>query len=473
MTRSWGLALCAWITSTGFACAADPPPDTAQARYEAQLHRLESHPPLTGPSARDTAFVNVHVLPMTTSRVLEDQVVLVSGGRIAGLGSVKETQVPPGYRIIDGEGGYLIPGLADMHVHSAGNPLTLALFLANGVTTVREMSGRPAYLDWARRVAAGEWLGPSIHTTGPILGGRRADAETVVIANAAEAVREVNRQYDAGFRILKPYTFLPADAYRAAIAQAKARGMYVVGHIPYSVGTAGVLAAGQDGIAHVHSFHPDFFEHFDPKRVFDRYLIDPDFIPRMVPRIRSAGVTVTTTLIVNQALADSQDIDRYTARPRQAYELSAGTALMRSGQWDYNRLWPHDYLMNTYLPYLYQLIRALHQAGVPLVAGTDSGVPGLIHGFSTHEELALLVRAGLSPYDALRAATVNAAAVSGDQARWGTLEVGKRADVVWLAANPLEDIGHVDGMRGPMDAGRWLDRQTIDRLLGQVREAYQ
>lgn len=473
MTRRWGLVLAAWITSTGLAFAAASPPDPVQARYEAQLHRLESHPPLSGPSARDTAIVNVHVLPMTTSRVLDDQVVLVSGGRITGLAGAQETRVPPGYRIIDGEGGYLIPGLADMHVHSAGNPLTLALFLANGVTTVREMSGRPAYLDWARRVASDDWLGPSIYTAGPIFGGRNADAETVVIADAGQAVREVDRQYEAGFRILKPYTFLPADAYRAALARAKARGMYVVGHIPYSVGTAGALAAGQDEIAHVHSFHPDFFEHFDPKRVFERYLIDPDFIPRMVPRIRAAGVRVTTTLIVNQALADSQDIERYTARPQQAYELSAGTALMRSGRWDYNKLWPHDYLENTYLPYLNRLIRALHEAGVPLVVGTDSGVPGLIHGFSTHEELALLVRAGLSPYDALRAATVNAALVSGDQAQWGTLEVGKRADVLWLGANPLEDIGHVDGIRGVMKAGRWLDRKAIDQMLAQVREAYQ
>lgn len=472
MTHRWGLALCAWIASTGFAVAADPP-DSAQARYAAQLHRLESRPPLTGPAARDTAFVNVHVLPMTSRQVLDDQVVLVSQGRIAGLAGAHELDVPPGYLIIDGKGGYLIPGLADMHVHSAGNPLTLALFLANGVTTVREMSGQPVYLDWARRVAAGELLGPSIYTTGPIFGGRHRDAETVVIANAGEAVTEVNRQYEAGFRILKPYTFLPADAYRAALAQAKARGMYVVGHIPYSVGTAGVLAAGQDEIAHVHSFHPDFFVDFDPHRVFDRYRIDPDFIPRMVPRLRSAGVTVTTTLIVNQGLADSQDIDRYTARPRQSYELSAGTALMRSGQWDYNKLWPHDYLVNTWLPYLYQLTRALHEAGVPLVVGTDSGVPGLIHGFSTHEELALLGRAGLSPFDALEAATVTAAGVSGDREQWGTLESGKRADLLLLAANPLEDIRHVEGIVGVMKAGRWLDRKALDRMLMQVREAYQ
>jgi imidazolonepropionase-like amidohydrolase len=446
--------------------------DSAQGQYEAQLTRLTSHEPLQGPPAQDVAFVNVNVLPMTTDRVLHDQVVLVVHGRIAGLGPAGKVEVPAGIRTIDGAGGYLMPGLADMHVHSAGNPLTLALFLANGVTTVREMSGRPSYLDWSRRVAAGELLGPSIYTTGPIVGGRRDEVETIKVSDAAEAARVVAGQYEAGYRILKPYTFLTAEEYQSALAVAKRKGMRVVGHVPYSVGTSGVLAAGQNEIAHVHSFHQDYFQHFDPQHVFAQYSIDPAFIPKVVPQIKRSAVAVTTTLIVDQALADSQDIERYSGREIQAYEPSAGTALMRSGDWGFNQLWPHEYLETVYLPYLYKLTAALHSAGVPLVLGTDSGVPGLIHGFSTHEELGLLVRAGLTPFAALEAATVTAAAVSDDH-DWGTVERGKRADLLLLQANPLEQIGRTRQILGVMKAGRWLDRGTLDHLLEQVREAYQ
>lgn len=465
----FGLGL---VASGAFAQNAPRDGETAQEYYERRLDALASHALPAAPKAADAAVVNVNILPMTGELVLRDQVVVIRDGRIAAMGAKGQVAVPAGVRIIDGAGGYLLPGLADMHVHSNGNPLSLALFLANGVTTVREMSGQPVYLKWAGQVASGEILGPSIYTTGPILGARRTTSDSVAVATAQEAKAQVEAQYAAGYRILKPYTFLTAPAYRSALQAAKANGMYVVGHVPYSVGTAGVIDAGQNEIAHVHSFHQDYFRDFDPARVFDRYAIDEGFAERMTPRLKRAGIAVTTTLVVDQALADSQDIDRYLARGEMAYETPGAVAFMRSADWTFNKLWPHDYLVNVYLPHLYRLTAALQTAGVPLVLGTDSGTAGVVHGFSTHEELALLVRAGLSPFEALLAATRNAAGVTRDQQEWGTVAAGKRADLLLLRANPLEDIARTRDISGVMKAGRWLDRRDLDRLLAEVQRAY-
>jgi len=474
--RCGGFVLVCGLTLTvlaGVAPAARAGAATAEAYYEQRLEQLSAQPLLPVSKRVDTAIVNVNVIPMTGSQVLRDQVVVIRKGRIASIEPASGGKVPDDVRVIEGRNGYLMPGLADMHVHSNGNPWSLALYLANGITTVREMSGRPEYLDWARRIAAGQALGPRVYTTGPIFGGRKTDEDRVAVADEQQARTEVEKQYAAGYRLLKPYTFLPAAAYRSAMQVAKAKGMYVVGHIPYSVGTAGILDAGQDEVAHVHSFHPDYFRDFDPGKVFMNYAVDPTFMDRFIPRLRAAGTAVTTTLIVNQALADSQNVDDYLARPEMSYETPGAAAFMRSSGWAFNKMWPHDYLVSVYLPYLYQLTDALQQAGVPLVLGTDSGTTGVVHGFGAHEELTLLVRAGLTPYQALLTATRNAAVVAHDSDQWGDLVAGKQADLVLLRANPLEDIRHTRDIDGVMRAGQWLDRAELDTLLALTRKAYQ
>lgn len=454
--------------------------ESAETFYQRQqeLHSSNVVPPATASDVaiakrQQVAFVNVNVVTMTSDSVLRDQVVLVDTGRIIALGKASDVAVPDGARVIDGGNGFLMPGLADMHVHSNGDPLSLSLFLANGVTTVREMSGEPAYLTWARQVDSGSIIGPRIYTTGPLLGEKNVKNGRVSIETAQDARREVESEYAKGYRMIKPYTYLPAEAYRAAVQTAKAKGMYVVGHIPYSVGTAGVIAAGQDEVAHVHSFHPDFFLDFDPARTYGVYRIDGDFIKRVVPRLKSAEVSVTTTLIVIQSMADSANLDRYLARAEQRYDTPGAEAYMRSSAWGFNSLWPHSYLIKTYLPYLRRLTVALHDAGVRLVLGTDSGATaGLIHGFSAHAELELLVKAGLSPFDALLTGTRNAAAVAGEENTWGVVATGMRADLLLLGSNPLRRIASTRDIVGVMRDGRWIDRAHLDLLLKRVCDAY-
>ena len=458
------------VFAAGMVLAQVPGAETPQARYEAGLQALASEPLLKAAREADTAIVNVHVLTMTSASVLPAQTVLVRQGKIAAIGPADRLSPHAEMRIVDGQGGYLLPGLADMHVHSNGNPMSLLLFLANGVTTVRQMSGRPEYLQWARRAAAGEILAPDLYSTGPILGEERGAAEAT--AAQSDIAARVRAQYKAGYRAIKPYTFLTAQAYRSAVAAARQRRMYIVGHVPYSVGTAGVIEAGQDEIAHVHSFHQDYFRGFDPAHVFREYEVDDAFGERVTPQLLRAGIAVTTTLIVDQALADAHDIETYVSRPEMVYETPGAAAFMRSPEWTFDNLWQKGYLTRVYLPHLFRLTHDLQRGGVSLVLGTDSGVTGVVYGFSAHQELKLLVEAGLSPYEALLTGTRNAAAAVRSR-DWGTIERGRRADLLLVRDNPLEHIGNTRHILGVMKRGHWLDRAELDRLLAQVREAYQ
>jgi len=439
-----------------------------QKLYEFNQERLASHQPLSGTSAGEIAITGARVIDMTSEHIRADYTVIVREGRIAALGPSAEISVPITAEEIDGSDAYLMPGLADMHVHTSGIPLAYNLFLANGITTIREMHGMEKYLERAQQVAAGKILGPTIYTTGP---GIRADS-TSALTNVEEVRTKVAEQYDAGYRMLKIHDSLSAATFGIVMEEAKSRGMYTVGHVPYSVRIEGATDAGMDELAHIHSLHQDFFRNFDPENVFDEYVIEEKRIPEIVAMVQGADTAICVTLIVNQALSDSQDIENYLNRPEMSYELPWAELYMRSAAWYFDKMWPKSYLDETYLPWLNKLTKAMHDAGVRLILGTDSGVTGLVHGFSTHEELRLLVNAGLSPYEALLTGTRNASSAVGDEDDWGTIEVGKRADLILLRENPLDDIGNIKSILAVAKSGRWLDRDKLDEMLEEVRRTY-
>src|SRR5262249_21711869 len=199
-----------------------------------------------------TAFTGVHVVPMDTERVLDDQNVLVRGDRIVAVGPAASTPIPPGATRIDAHGRWLMPGLVDMHVHF-NDPGDASLFVANGVTTVRNMWGFPATLELRRECASGTRLGPTIYTAGPILDGRPPIwPGSTVIETADEAEKEIAAEKAAGCDFVKVYNRLSREAYAGILAAARKHGMRVVGHVPDAVGLDGVLAArGQESIEHL------------------------------------------------------------------------------------------------------------------------------------------------------------------------------------------------------------------------------
>lgn len=469
----------AWLTGAGVAAMAAAAVYAvqsgrlAESLYEAEMSRLAASEPAPAPAAGDMAFVGVSVVPMTGPEVIPGQTVIVRAGRIVRVGPDSSVIPPPGLPVVEAPGAFLMPALADMHVHNSGPPQSLLLYLAHGVTRVRDTGGSERFRGWGRRIAAGEILGPAIYSTGPILRGKPRGPGSVVLTNAAEAEAEVAREYAAGVRAIKPYTGLSRAAYAAAMAAAKARGMYAVGHIPYSVGLDGAVAAGQNEVAHIHSFHPEFLIGFDPENPFAEYDIAMDRMAETVATVRSAGMAVTTTLYVNEALtAYNENRRAYLDRPAMDYELASAFRFMDSPRFSF-ATWPPDYLRRRYLPWLHALTRAFQDGGVRLVLGTDAGAaPGLVPGLSAHRELRLLVAAGLSPYQALLTATANAAAVVGESGDWGTIEEGRRADLLLLSGNPLDDVANAGRILGVMAAGRWLDRAALDGLLASVRRDY-
>ncbi|MHC4732016.1 MAG: amidohydrolase family protein [Planctomycetota bacterium] len=388
-----------------------------------------------------TAIVDVNVVPMDSERVLEHHTVLVRKGRVAAVG--KEVAVPADAFRIDGRGRYLMPGLADMHVHNWYEKEHL-LFLANGVTTIRNMWGTPKQLKWRREIGAGTRLGPTLHTTGPILDGARATWPGSTIVTTVEDARAAVRRIRAeGYPSLKIYNGLRRDVYGALVAEARQQGLRVVGHVPRAVGISGALAARQDCIEHLEGYVD----------------LETGERQRIAQETAALGIWNCVTLVVYWS---HLRWDELPERPEMKYvpaPLRETWRAMTKRRPDKEHLERLRRLRRRSR----ELTKALHEAGAKLLLGTDCATPFIIAGWSAHRELRLLVEAGLTPYEALRAGTVDAAAYLGDD--FGTVAVGKRADLVLVEANPLEDVRNAARRVGVMVRGRWLPAAELQKRL--------
>ena len=409
------------------------------------------------------AFVHAHVVPMDEDRLLRDQTVIVVGGRITATGPSATTPVPRGARIVDAKGRYLMPGLADMHVHLYA-PQELTLYVVNGVTTVFDLNGRPVYLDWRDRIARGDLLGPTIYSAGPTFDRARTPEE---------AVAEVDRQAAAGYDAVKIYNQVSAAEYPALIAEAKKKNLVLVGHIPREPGFEATMAAGQS-VAHAEEFLYTFFnDDPDPKNEVVHPL-DTMKIPRAVARTREAGVSVIPTLvafhnIVRQATA----LQAYLRDPNFAYHAPFLRAQLEPEANTYANRWPPERLPGLQLAYEFQklLVRALHDGGVPILAGTDASWLG-VPGFCLIEEVENFQDLGFTPYAALRTATVDPARLLRRENDFGTIAVGRRADLLLMRENPLADVRHLRGVVGVMANGVWIPDAERRRLLEAVPGSY-
>lgn len=420
-----------------------------------------------------TAFVGVTVIPMTSpGLVLPDQTVIVRGGRIAEVGPRSGIAVPAGAQRIDGTGRFLIPGLADLHVHLEyfDDPEILRLFLEHGVTTVRNMDGRPYLLEWRDRIAAGELAGPAIVTAGPLLDGDPPlRDDNTVVRDTAEAARIVAGQHAAGYDFIKVYTNLSPETWTAILAAARERGMPVAGHVPRGVSVEQALEAGMASIEHLDGYD-DLIEADDsPFRSrwhwSKRYLAMPADAAKMrsaAERTAAAGVWSVPTLVEKEKLAPLAEMSGWLARPeiqrlprqfRDAWD-PAGWDPQRRGAVE--RMDAEDFaLLARGRRQRLALVKALSDAGAGLLVGSDTPNPFVVPGFAVLEEIRLFGEAGLTPDQALAAATREAARFLRQEEEFGTIAPGRRADLVLLAANPLDDLTHLDRRVGVMARGRW------------------
>ncbi len=410
-----------------------------------------------------TAFVHVNVVPMDSDRVLPDQTVVVSGGRIAALGPAGKTAVPEGARVIDARGGYLSPGLADMHVH-VYTPQELTLYAVNGVTTIFNLNGRPQYLDWRRRIAKGELLGPAIYSTGPTFDRPRS---------AAAAVEDVDRIAAAGYDAVKIYNQVGAAEYPALTAEAKKKGLVLVGHVAREPGFAATLAAGQS-IAHAEEFVYTYFnDDPDPKNE-TVHPLDTAKIPKAVAMTREAGISVIPTLVAfRNIVRQATDVRKYLTDPNLAYMAPSMRAKLEPAANTYANRFPHEKIAGLAVSYEFQrqLVKALHDGGVPILAGTDASWLG-VPGFCLHEEIEIFQDLGFTPYAALKTATVDPARFLRKEGEFGTIAPGKRTDLILTRENPLEDVRRLRNLEGVMLAGRWIPEEERRLLLRDLPASY-
>ena len=427
------------------------------------------------------AFINVNVVPFDRERVLPGQTVIVRDGRIAEIGAAEKTKVPAGTLQIDGRGKYLMPGLSDMHVHlfpGSGQQDDLTsqqfqLFLANGVTTIRNMIGKPEHVQLRERVAKGELLGPSIYTAGPPLLGNN-----VPTPEAAE--NAVVDQKKAGYDLLKVHEGLSPETYAAIVTTAKRVGIPLAGHVTATVGLKRALDAQQSSIEHLDGYLQAMVADNSPVKPAPSQVvlgpvlehIDESKISALAAATRKASVWNDPTLTLFKLVVSDAKPEDYLKWPEMQYipaKMREGFAKQKEST--VGNPAPLSERQR-YINLRNKVLVALHAAGAKLLIGPDSPQFFLVPGFATHRELESFVEAGLSPYQALEAATRNPAEYFAESMKisrdFGTVEVGLRADLILLDANPLQSVANLSKRSGVMVRGRWLPESELRKMLENV-----
>jgi len=435
-------------------------------------------------------ITRVTVINPGTSSVQPNRAVVVTGDRIASVSDAAKFQPPSNARIIDGNGQYLIPGLWDMHVHSAfgdwfpgGRDIILPLFIANGVTGVRDMGGDiPVLFGWRKQIERGEIIGPRMVVSGPMLDGYLPNGKlrfpsSLPVTTPAGAVAAVDSLKKQGADFIKVQSEISHDAYLAAAAESHKQGLPFVGHVPDRVRLREVVAAGQSSVEHLMGI----FEGCSTQE--DKFLKGQGNLKLLLStqdqqrchsliQLLAQHQTWQVPTLAWQRGGEFLDQLDWKHQPLDKYV----PAYWRDVTWRRfnDEMMPdllHDplALRKDYFERNLQIVGAMHRAGVPFLAGTDTA-PGIyvMPGFSLHDELANFVEAGFTPMEALQTATSNPAKFLGREAASGSVEAGKIADLVLLRANPLQDIRNTRRISAVITHGRLLDRAAIDQVLQQV-----
>lgn len=426
------------------------------------------------------AIIGVSVVDVEKGLAAADQTVVLTGERIALVGPRARVAPPAGHTLIDGRGLFLIPGLVDAHVHYFDPPVFGRALLANGVVLVREMGqANDTVLPLRQALNSGAMLGPEMVATGWILDGAPPFIpQTSRAVNTVEEARAaVRQQAAAGVDEIKVYSRLEKNLFLAIADEAKRAGLKVVGHVPEAVYIEEAAGAGLASLEHVHigfgkllgkllgapiSLKPggmaDNIEYF-----FRLGEVDSARLHEALGRLRATGTVVCPTVIVLKAQAGDC---ASAAFPRREYISPTVQAI-------WSAFWRSD--QRTFFEKVWQpaatFVRTLHDAGVPLLVGTDLVTPGVIPGFSVHDEMALWQDAGIPAADILRSATLVPARFMGKEDRVGSIAAGKFASVVLVRGNPLEDIHNASHVQGVFLRGHYFDRTELDRMLGEARAA--
>jgi imidazolonepropionase-like amidohydrolase len=466
--------------------------------------------------SKPLAITHITLIDMNGAAPQPDMTIIVSGNRIAAVGRSKTARIPPGAQVVDATGKFLIPGLWDMHIHLtviADQEITrhiiAPLLLAYGITGVRDMGG-----DWQRlqalrgEVSGGQTAGPRIITPGPFVDGPQAASRVVQPVSNEDEARQAVRQLKAqGVDFIKVQAALTPPLWRAVLDEARRLDIAVAGHIPERLSAFEVARSAQRSIEHISPVLPGDAgvllacsgkeaelraEMLEIERLAEQPNADPQSLRKRYRALQSEMISTTDEKKCAQLLAlfakqgtvavPTMIFGRQFA-PLAADDLPKDDALncvpqsMRM-RWENRRSavikssTPADFAFRRQMfEKSLALVGMMHRAGIRLLAGTDAIDGYVVPGLSLHQELALLVEAGLTPLEALRAATIHAARFLGKDKELGTVAAGKLADLVVLDASPLSNIHNTQKISAVVSNGRWFDRKALDELLARVQAA--
>lgn len=444
------------------------------------------------------AFTNVTVIDMAGSAPKTLMTVMIQGNRIVAVGETGRTIVPKNATVIDARGKFLIPGLWDMHVHTHNTDF-LSLYVANGVTGVRDMfhPNLAKIHQWKHQIETGELVGPRIVASGKIVDGPKPIwPDSIAVGNAAEGRQAVTQLKHDGADFVKVYTGLPRDAYFAIADEAKKQGMPFAGHVPLSISAVEASDAGQKSIEHLTGVLLSCSR--------DEAAIRTE-LDKAAAESQSTASMIATLSALNVKAVQSYDTGKSAAlfarfKKNGTWQCPTLTVLRVTAFLD-DPGFTNDPRLKYMYPYLraywnpkndfrfkgrsakdienskklyardLEVTRAMHNAGVEFLAGTDTPNPYCFPGFGLHDELALLVEAGFTPMEALQTATINPARYLGRENELGTIEVGKLADLVLLDADPLADIHNTRTINAVVADGRLLNRDALQGILDRIEAA--
>nr|WP_321409698.1 amidohydrolase family protein [uncultured Carboxylicivirga sp.] len=414
--------------------------------------KIENHPDL---EVNSYIISNVNIIPMTADTVLENMTVWVDEGVIKEMSNTKlSVEVP----IIDGKGGYLTPGLIDMHVH-LWDRFELGLYLANGVTTIRSLLGMPFHLEVKEQLQKSEIIGPEFYTSSPQFSGPEdGDIFHKQVNTPEEAAQLVIKYKEVGYDYIKTYNLLPKHLFDAVLDQATLSGIPVIAHP---------------------SFLVDYKYHFDDRistvehteDIYQQalnYQYDREKLQEIVNGYARSGQTHCPTITVfynlteiynkGEAYLQSEQVAYLNSfvedvggdyKRHMAIRLSDSTSVQR---------------INEQQQFHMEILQKLHQAGVNIVAGTDAGIVNTAAGFSIHQELGFYVQAGMSNYEALKTATINPSKVYEEYSNFGTIDLGKHANLILTEDNPLKDLSTLKNPRWVMIKGRKIENDLMQQF---------
>ena len=441
------------------------------------------------------AIEQVTVIPMDRETTLENQTLLIENGKIIEIGTAGRINIPNGFQVIDGKGKYLIPGLSDMHAHFFNEQgshrntteVELKVMLANGLTTARIMAGHPNYLAARQNVREKRWIGPELVVASPQLVGRWAWDTTFknyeIVDTPAKAENAVRKFKKEGYDAIKITFMVDRPAFDAINKTAREVGVKVVGHVGPKVKLPAALAAGEQ-IDHMDEFIdmllPDTsYNHGES--VSDMNLwrmnawntvpyLDESKIPALSQLVKKSGIYVCpTNYFFISCFGASFTENVYKSKPDFGY-IPKEILPERWRVMQLNRKMPIPReSIERYVAIRKKMTKSLWEAGVPLMAGSDSPEWFLMTGFSIHDEIKTFVEAGLSPFAALQTATIHPADYLGLTQK-GRIKKGMDADLVLLDRNPLENIDHTKSISGVFKDGRWFDRATLTDFLTDAKK---